>query len=98
MQTLTVKYRDKYTVRLTIGNPPVDLNGGTTKVFVKPSAGTGAVLSFDATLSGNDVLWALDGTIPVGKYKLEVQVTVGPYIVTAPSDQMMEFVVIPDNA
>jgi len=98
VDTLTVKRGDKHDVKLLIGNPPMDLSAGVTKVHVKPSTGTDPAQVFNATLSGNEVLWSLDGTLPVGNYLLEVQVTVGGFIVTAPNDGMMNLIVMQDLA
>ena len=97
METLTIKRGDKHDVRLTIVNAPLSLTGGATKVFVTPSIG-GTTMQFDATISGDVVTWTLDGTIPVGKYRLEVQVTVSGFIVTAPNDSWVELVVLQDLA
>lgn len=99
MDTLTVKRGDKHDVRLTIGNPPMDLTGGAVAVHVKPSSGAAAAQVFPATIDGENVVtWSMDGTIAVGKYKLEVQVTLGGFIVTAPSDGNMQLVVLQDLA
>lgn len=97
METLTIKRGDKHDVKLTIVNAPLDLSGGTAKVFVTPSVG-GTAQQFNASLNGNIVTWALDGTLNVGKYKLEVQVTVSGFIVTAPNDGWAELVVLQDLA
>ena len=97
METLTIKRGDKHDVKLTIVNAPLDLTGGTTQVFVTPSIG-GAAQTFPATLSGNTVTWALDGNLAVGKYKLEVQVTVSGFVVTAPNDGWVELIVLQDLA
>lgn len=96
METLTIKRGDKHDVKLTIVNAPLDLSGGVTKVFVTPSIGGGATLTFNASLSGSVVTWTLDGSLAVGKYKLEVQVTVGIFVVTAPNDGWVELIVLQD--
>lgn len=90
-----IKRGDKHDVKLTIVGPPMNLNGGTAKVFVTPSAG-GSVTPFNATILDNVVTWSLDGTLPVGKYNLEVQVTIGGNIVTAPNGGYMELRVVQD--
>lgn len=97
MGTLTIKRGDKHDVKLTIVNAPLDVSGGVTKVFVTPSTG-GTTLQFSATVLGKTVTWALDGSLTVGKYKLEVQVTVGGFVVTAPSDGWLELIVLQDLA
>lgn len=97
METLTIKRGDKHDVKLTIGNPPMDLSAGTVEVHVTPSLG-GTAQIFTATISNNVVTWALNGNLPVGRYLLEVQVTLGAFIVTAPSDGNMILVVLPDLA
>lgn len=94
---LTIKRGDKHDVRLTIVNAPLDMVGGQVKVFVTPSLG-GTTTEFNATLDGDTVVWALDGTLDVGKYKLEVQVTVGGFVVTSPSNGWMDLVVLQDLA
>jgi hypothetical protein len=98
VDVLTIKEGDIHNVRLTIGNSPAELAGGTVKVHVSPSAGGTALTPFDASIAGNVVTWALDGTIPAGRYKLEVQITVGPSVITAPSDGYMSLVVLSDLA
>jgi hypothetical protein len=97
VETLTIKRGDKHDVKLLIVNAPITLTGGTTKVFVTPSIG-GTAQQFNASLSGDIVTWTLDGTLTVGKYKLEVQVTVSGLIVTAPNDGWLELVVLQDLA
>ena len=98
MEQLIIKRGDKHDVQLTIGNPPLDLAGGVAKVHVKPSV-NGTAEVFDGTLNGNVVTWTLDGTLDPGKYILEVQITVGGnWIVTAPSDGMMDLIVLQDLA
>lgn len=97
MEILTIKRNDKHDVKLTIVNAPLDLTGGVTKVFVTPSIG-GTTQQFNASLSGNVVTWSLDGTLAAGKYKLEVQVTVSGFVMTAPNDGWVELVVLPDLA
>jgi hypothetical protein len=97
MEQLTLKRGDVHNVPLSIGNPPIDLSAGVAKVHVRPSLG-GATQIFNATLNGNTVTWPYPGTLPVGKYILEVQVTLGGSVVTAPSDEMMELTVMQDLA
>lgn len=98
METLKIKRGDKHDVRLTIVNSPIDLTGGVAKVFVSPSIGGVAATQYTATLAGNTVTWALDGLLAVGKYKLEVQVTVSGFVVTAPNDSWVELQVLQDLA
>jgi len=97
MDVLTIKEGDIHNVQLTIGNSPTALAGGTVVVNVTPSAG-GTAVQFPASIAGNVVTWALDGSLVAGRYKLEVQVTVGGAIVTAPSDGYMSLVVLADLA
>lgn len=93
---LTIKRGDKHVVELRITTPPTNLATGVVKVFVTPSIG-GTVQPFNATIDANNVVsWQLDGSLAVGKYRLEVQVTVGSQIVTAPSDGWMELIVLQD--
>lgn len=93
---LTIKRGDKHVVELRITTPPTNLAGGTVKVFVTPSVG-GTAQTFNATIDANNVVsWQLDGSLAVGKYRLEIQVTVGLQIVTAPSDGWMDLVVLQD--
>lgn len=92
---LTIKRGDKHSVQLTIVNPPENLTGGTVRILVTPSTG-GDAQEFSGSLVANVVTWALDGTLEAGNYRLEVEVTVGSFIVTAPSDGTMSLVVLPD--
>lgn len=93
---LTIKRNDKHAVELTIVSPPTNLNGGTVRILVTPSAEGGTAQEFSGTISNNVVTWTLDGTLEAGNYRLEVEVTVGSFIVTAPSDGTMSLVVLPD--
>jgi hypothetical protein len=97
MDELTIKRGDTHQVRLAIGNAPLALTGGVAKVHVKPSLG-GIATVFNATLDGNVVVWQLDGSLPVGRFLLEAQVTVSGQVVTAPSNGMMPLVVLADLA
>lgn len=97
MERLKIKRGDNHNVLLNVGNPPMDLAGGVTKVHVAPSLG-GATQIFNATINGNVVTWPYDGTLAVGKYILEVQVTIGGWVVTSPSDGMMELEIVQDLA
>lgn len=97
MAVLTVKRGDKYEVKLSIHNAPMDLTTGVAKVHVAPSVG-GTAFVFAATIANGIVTWPMDGSLAVGRYKLEVEVTIGLWIVTAPSDGLEELVVIPDLA
>lgn len=98
MDQLTIKRGDKHDVKLTIVNAPVNMASGVVKVHVIPSIGGTAQVFTAATIVGNVVTWALDGTLLAGRYRLEVQVTVGAYVVTAPSDGTMELTVLQDLA
>lgn len=97
METLTIKRGDKHDVKLTIVNAPLELAGGVAKVLVRPSIG-GTAQQFPASLSGDVVTWALDGTLAAGKYKLEVEVTVSGFVVTAPNDGWVVLEVLKDLA
>lgn len=97
METLTIKHGDKHDVKFRIVNAPVDTAGGTTKVYVTPAVG-GSTLTFNASISNSVVTWTLDGTLPVGKYRLEVEVTISGFVVTAPNDGYVELVVLKDLA
>lgn len=95
---LTIKRGDVHVVELRITTPPTNLANGFVKVMVTPSIG-GPVTQFDATIDADNVVfWHLDGSLAVGRYRLEVQVTVGTEIVTAPSDGWMELIVLQDLA
>lgn len=98
MDVLTIRQGDKHDVRLEIGNSPIDLSGGSAEVHVQPSLG-GTVQSFNATVGANNVIiWPLDGTLLPGKYLLEVEITVGLSIVTAPSNKNITLIVLDELA
>lgn len=94
---LTVKRGDKHDVRLTVVNAPLDMASGVATVHVTPSTG-GTATTFPGVIDGDDVIWSLDGSLAVGRYKLEVQITVGLFVMTAPNDDWMELVVLQDLA
>ena len=98
METLTIKRGDKHDVRLAIGNSPLALLGGVAKVHVQPSLG-GSAIVFNATVGADNIVtWSLDGTLDVGRFLMEVQVTLGLFIVTAPSNGMITLTVLDDLA
>lgn len=83
--SVTVKHGDKYPITFTAN---MDLTGSTVRLIVTPTSGTAIVLSASVTNAvGGVVTHTLDGTLPVGAYKVELEVTQGGSIVTFPTSQ-----------
>lgn len=100
MATVTVKHGDTHSLDFQVVGTGIvsSLTGASGKVNVKPRYSTGAAQTFPVTLAGDVATWALDGTLPVGVYELEIELTVDGRVITAPSDGYVRLTVMEDLA
>lgn len=84
-----VKYGDTHDVIFTVKDVyrrPVDLTGATTRILAQPVAGGSLqVLESSLGVKKGTVVHSLTGTLPVGVYRIEVELTNAGVVTTAPS-------------
>lgn len=91
---LTVKRGDTYPITFTAN---MDLSGATIRLLAKPPRG--AVITLPAVVTdavNGKVEHTLTGTLPVGIYYVELEVTHSGVIITFPSDNFEQLSVISD--
>lgn len=71
----------------------VDLTGATVRLIAKEGL---FVIILPSTVSGDTVTHKLTGTLPEGRYRIEVEATINGEVVTFPNDQYARLDVIPD--
>ena len=93
-KVLTVKTGDRYPTYWTV---PADLTGSTVRLLARRGANPPVVLvSSIASAQGGVVQHDLDGTLTVGLYAVELEITQGAKIITAPTDTYENLRVIAD--
>lgn len=96
----TVKRGDTNLITLTVKDSAgvaVNLSGSTVRLLAVPISGGGAtVLSASLGAGTGTVEHLLTGTLAVGTYSLEVEVTQGGVVTTAPSEGYATLIVTPD--
>lgn len=91
---LTVKTGDTYA---TTWRVPLDLTGSTVRLIAKRPRHDPVVLPATIIDAPQGVVQhVLTGTLPVGKYLVELEITNGATIVTAPTDSYENLNVIAD--
>lgn len=91
---LTVKTGDQYP---TYWQVPLDLTGSTVRLIAKRDKAPAVVLPTTVTDPANGVVeHVLTGTLPVGLYRVELEITNGSTIITAPTDTYDNLRVITD--
>lgn len=91
---LTVKTGDTY---VTTWRVPLDLTGATVRLIAKRPRHDPVVLDTTIADAPNGVVeHVLTGTLPVGNYLVELEITNGATIVTAPTDSYENLRVISD--
>ena len=101
--TIIIKHRDTHNLVLNVGSVggAVDLTGASVRILIRPRGEVveGEVLTASVTdpLTGQ-ITHALTGTIAVGVYDLEVEITQGGRISTTPTDGYVTLVVQQDVA
>lgn len=99
--SLTVRRGDTHPLYWQIldRGTPADLTGATARLIVKmvsPSVGTAIILT--ATIDGDKVKHILTGTLAIGTYQYEIEITKSGAISTAPTKGFGTLVVLPDLA
>ena len=92
--TLTVKIGDRYP---TYWTTPIDLTGSTVRLVAR--RGANALITLPSTIvepTLGRVEHVLDGTLTVGTYVVEMEITRGTQIITAPTDNYEGLRVIAD--
>lgn len=100
----TVKQGDTHSITLTVydtvaGTPtPLNLTGATVRLLAKLGADALIILtaSINADPATGKVHHTLTGTLEPGTYNIEVEVTQGGTITTAPTTGFATLVVTPD--
>lgn len=91
---LTVKQGDRYP---TYWHVPADLTGSTVRLIARRGANPAQVLaSTVVNAQGGVVQHVLTGTLTVGTYAVELEITQGANIITAPTDSFENLRVIAD--
>jgi hypothetical protein len=91
---LTVKTGDRYP---TTWHVPLNLTGSTVRLIARKDGFPAVVLPTTIVDAANGVVeHILTGTLTVGNYRVEMEVTNGTTIVTAPTDTYENLKVIPD--
>jgi hypothetical protein len=91
---LTIKSGDRYPTYWTV---PMDLTNCTVRLLAR--RGSNPVVTLPSTVSnptGGVVQHVLDGTLGVGTYAVELEITRGTDIITAPTDSYENLRVIAD--
>ena len=93
-KVLTVKAGDRYPTYWTV---PANLTGATVRLLARRGSNPAIVLPSTITNPvGGVVQHTLDGTLTVGNYAVELEITQGANIITAPTDTYENLRVIAD--
>ena len=90
---MNVKHGDKFPLTFTVNR---DLAGTTTRLIVRHLELGGEKEDLTHTVSGSTVTHVLDGTWARGSHYLELEITDGDEIRTAPSEGQFRIQVLPD--
>lgn len=71
----------------------MDLTGAAVRLISRQG---NAMTVLPSTVDGNAVTHTLTGSLPVGRYRIEVEATIGGEVITFPNDQYARLDVIPD--
>lgn len=98
---IDVKHGDIHPITLTVASDgiPVDLTGATIRVLARPTGAVGEpmILAHTVTDAAAGVLsHTLTGTLTVGPWDVEVEVSRGEEIVTYPTSGFAPMYVHPD--
>lgn len=91
---LTIKTGDRYPTYWTV---PMDLTGTSVRLVAR--RGSSPAVTLDSTITdfqGGVVEHVLDGTLTVGLYAVELEITRDEQIITAPTDTYENLRVIAD--
>lgn len=91
---LTVKAGDRYPTYWTV---PMDLTGTEVRLIARRGSSPALTLASSITApTTGTVRHVLDGTLSVGSYAVELEITRGEEIITAPTDSYENLRVIAD--
>ena len=91
---MIVKSGDTHEVKWTAN---MDLTGATVRLIASPATGVPLVLPSTITNPAQgEVTHTLTGELPVGRYRVELEATIGGEIITFPNDTYARLDVIPD--
>lgn len=90
---MNVKHGDKFPLTFTVNR---DLTGTTTRLIVRHLTREGVKEDLPHETSGATVTHTLDGTWERGSHYLELEITDGDEIRTAPSEGVLRIQVLPD--
>ncbi len=94
MRVLTVKSGDKYP---TLWMVPMDLTNSTVRLIAKNKFGAVSVLATTIKNAADGIVeHVLTGTLAPGEYRVELEITRGSEVITAPTDGYENLKVIPD--
>jgi hypothetical protein len=94
LPALTVKQGDRYPTYWTV---PLNLTGASVRLIARKRLGPPVVLSTTITdPTSGQVEHVLDGTLTVGNYRVELEITRGAEIITAPTSTYENLRVIAD--
>lgn len=97
MSVLTIKRGDRHPITLTIGT---DITGADDVRLIVRSRNGGDVIDLDCAVSDpltGTITHTLDGTLDASHaWDVEVEVTTGPIVRTAPTEQHGRIIVSPD--
>lgn len=98
---ITVKHGDTHPITLAVASDgaPVDLSGATIRVLARPSGTSDEATLLEHTVtdaSGGILTHTLTGTLTVGPWDVEVEVTRDGTTVTYPTDGYERLRVQPD--
>lgn len=90
-----VKSGDKHAVKWRAN---LDLTGATVRLLIRPvNGGDYEALPCSITdAATGEVTHMLDGTLPIDRYRVELEVTKGGDVITFPNDDYAKLQVIPD--
>lgn len=96
--TTTIRTGDTHKLTFTVSSPSgvVNISGATARLMLRKIGGDGTtlVLSASATdAAAGVVTHQLDGTLAVGIYLMEIELTVNGEIITIPSDGAAKLIV-----
>lgn len=92
----SIKQGDKFPITLTVNH---DLTGATTRLVVRHLTRTGAKEDLEHTATNaaeGEVEHTLDGTWGVGRHYLELEITQGGQVRTAPTNTFLVIDIVRD--
>ena len=98
--TTTIRVGDthKLTFTVSVGTlvDPVNISGATARLMLRKKHADGTTLILPTTVTdaeGGTITHQLDGTLTVGIYDMEIELTVNGEIITVPSDGAAKLIV-----